>query len=136
MRSTTFGILAVLTAAASLAFGASNTTRLTPRGTGSMRTAVANGAETGYETRQGPEVDAHFSRKVNGTIAPARVPADHVPAPAGSPIGLAGAGFSGFGGISHRDQRLAGDGNQFSLEPPDQALAVGHGYAVSYTHLR
>ncbi len=135
MRSTTFGILAILTAAASLAFSAGNTTRLTPRGTGSIRTTVTNGAETGYETRQGPEVDAHFSRKVSGTIAPARVPADHVPAPAGSPIGMAGAGLSGFGGISHLDQRLAGGGNQFSLEPPDQALAVGNGYVLESVNL-
>ena len=28
-------------------------------------------------------------------------------------------------GLNHRDQRLANGGNQFSLEPPDQALCVG-----------
>jgi len=32
--------------------------------------------------------------------------------------------------LSHRDQRLANGGNQFSLEPPDQALCVGNGYTV------
>jgi hypothetical protein len=33
-------------------------------------------------------------------------------------------------GINHRDMRLANNGNQFSLEPPDQALCVGNGYLV------
>ena len=35
-----------------------------------------------------------------------------------------------FNGLNHRDQRLANGGNQFSLEPPDQALCVGNGYMV------
>ena len=35
-----------------------------------------------------------------------------------------------FGGLNHRDQRLANGGNQWSLEPPDQALCVGNGYVV------
>ena len=35
-----------------------------------------------------------------------------------------------FHGLNHRDQRLANGGNQFSLEPPDQALCVGNGYTV------
>jgi len=33
-------------------------------------------------------------------------------------------------GITHRDQRLANGGNQFSLEPPDQGLCVGNGFVV------
>lgn len=33
-------------------------------------------------------------------------------------------------GLTHRDQRLANGGNQFSLEPPDQALCVGNGFVV------
>jgi hypothetical protein len=35
-----------------------------------------------------------------------------------------------FNGLDHADQRNADNGNQFSLEPPDQALAVGHGYVL------
>ncbi len=35
-----------------------------------------------------------------------------------------------FDGLNHRDQRLANGANQFSVEPPDQALCVGGGYAV------
>ena len=33
-------------------------------------------------------------------------------------------------GLIHRDQRLANGGNQFSVEPPDQALCVGNGFTV------
>ena len=33
-------------------------------------------------------------------------------------------------GLNHRDQRLANGGNQFSLEPPDQALCAGNGFVV------
>src|SRR3954470_17706823 len=36
----------------------------------------------------------------------------------------------GIEGLNHRQQRLANGGNQFSLEPPDQALCVGGGYTV------
>lgn len=39
-----------------------------------------------------------------------------------------------FQGLNHRDQRLANGGNQFSLEPPDQALCVGNGYVVESTN--
>jgi hypothetical protein len=38
--------------------------------------------------------------------------------------------LTSFDGINHRDQRTAGGGNQFSLEPPDQALCVGNGKVV------
>ena len=33
-------------------------------------------------------------------------------------------------GLNHHDQRTANQGNQFSLEPPDQALCVGNGFTV------
>ena len=35
-----------------------------------------------------------------------------------------------FDGLNHYEQRTADNGNQFSLEPPDQALCVGKGYVV------
>jgi hypothetical protein len=35
-----------------------------------------------------------------------------------------------FDGLNHRDQRTANNGNQFSLEPPDQGLCVGGGHIV------
>src|SRR5512137_1473707 len=36
----------------------------------------------------------------------------------------------GFEGLNFYQQRYARGGNQFSLEPPDQALCVGNGYVV------
>ncbi len=35
-----------------------------------------------------------------------------------------------FDGLNSRDQRTANSGNQFSVEPPDQALCVGGGHVV------
>ncbi len=36
----------------------------------------------------------------------------------------------GFDGIDHRQQRLANNGNQFSLEPPDPGLCAGNGLVM------
>jgi hypothetical protein len=38
--------------------------------------------------------------------------------------------FRGFTGLTHLEQRTARGGNQFSTEPPDQALAVGNGLVL------
>ena len=35
-----------------------------------------------------------------------------------------------FEGLNFHDQRFANGGNQFSVEPPDQALCVGNGYIL------
>jgi hypothetical protein len=35
-----------------------------------------------------------------------------------------------FTGLNHRDQRLANNGNQFSVEPPDQGLCAGNGFVL------
>lgn len=40
------------------------------------------------------------------------------------------AGLFGFNGLTHRDQRLANNGNQFSVEPPSPSIAVGNGYIL------
>jgi len=37
---------------------------------------------------------------------------------------------SGFNGLTHAQQRLANHGNQFSVEPPSPAIAVGNGYVL------
>ena len=77
--------------------------------------------------------------KINRAIpassyGPARVPSDHVPRPASLAVAVGNPGLSGFNGLTHRDQRLAGTGpyanSQFSLEPPDQAFCVGNGFIV------
>jgi hypothetical protein len=42
----------------------------------------------------------------------------------------AGKVLSSFNGLNFREQRLANNGNQFSVEPPDQGLCVGNGYIL------
>ena len=49
------------------------------------------------------------------------------PNPTNTPVTSSNTNFSGFTGLTHTDQRLANNGNQFSLEPPDQGLCVGNG---------
>ena len=65
-----------------------------------------------------------------GTPAPAVAPETR-----GASFTSANPGASGFNGLTHRDQRLAASGNQFSLEPPDQALCVGNGFVVEGVNL-
>jgi hypothetical protein len=55
------------------------------------------------------------------------------PVVASSPVAASDATLS-FLGLNHRDQRLANGGNQFSLEPPDQALCVGNGFTLEGTN--
>jgi len=43
---------------------------------------------------------------------------------------VASTGGFGLNALSHRDQRLANQGNQFSIEPPSPSLAVGNGYIL------
>lgn len=59
--------------------------------------------------------------------------AKHIPLPTTAPsptsqsLATSNPGAKGFMGLTHYDQRLANSGNQFSLEPPDQALCTdGH----------
>jgi hypothetical protein len=104
--------------------------QLTFRGTTSLASASPPATDgLGPETHIGPEFDAHFERLAKGAISPSRVPADHVPRPADTALAGFKAG-AGFDGLTHRDQRLASGGNQFSSEPPDQGLAVGNGYVL------
>ncbi|MDQ1364214.1 MAG: hypothetical protein QOE57_256 [Acidimicrobiaceae bacterium] len=53
-----------------------------------------------------------------------------VPNPPTTPISSMHPGETGVDAISHLDQRLASNGNQQSLEPPDQGLCVGSGQVV------
>ena len=61
------------------------------------------------------------------------------PSPAGTPVVGSPGSATGFNGLSHADQRLAGTGayvnTQLSLEPPDQGLCVGNGFVVEPINL-
>jgi hypothetical protein len=80
----------------------------------------------------------HDSNLMNSMVSASQTAAPQaalaVPSPEGTPFATANPGFSGFNGLTHLDQRLAGTGKytntQFSLEPPDQGLAVGNGFVL------
>ena len=61
------------------------------------------------------------------------------PSPPGTPVVNNPGGATGFNGLTHADQRNAGTGQyvntQFSLEPPDQGLCVGHGFVIEPINL-
>jgi hypothetical protein len=61
--------------------------------------------------------------KGDDPLRPPRVEGSNV---VGSNPGL----FVSFEALNHRDQRLANNGNQFSIEPPDQGLCVGNGFVM------
>lgn len=52
------------------------------------------------------------------------------PAPAQGLSIVPVSGITGFNAISHLDQRNANNGNQFSIEPPNQSIAVGNSYVL------
>lgn len=101
---------------------------------------VPNGGIRAYTTTSnqvnGPEVAKNTPERdlPKSTIgAPGPLPA---PAPAGSPVSSSTANLvHGFEGLNHRDQRLADNGNQYSLEPPDQGLCTGNGYVIEGVNL-
>ena len=66
--------------------------------------------------------------------SPTGRPALQPPSPPGTPVVNNPGAATGFNGLSHLDQRLAGTGiytnTQLSLEPPDQGLCVGNGFVV------
>jgi hypothetical protein len=142
-------LLALATVAATtaaLAFGVSGPAGAAPpsgEDTGLLRT-VTLGADLGFPTGQATGTPAGIqtpefppSEKEGATdrsntvdkglnrISPTGVPIVAPTAVDGSP-GLTGS----FMGLDGFDQRFANNGNQFSTEPPDQALCVGSGYVL------
>src|SRR5262249_15479130 len=73
---------------------------------------------------------AHHAPRAARLNAPAPGP----PVPPSTPVVTNPGAATGFNGLTHADQRLAGTGKyvntQFSLEPPDQGLCVGNGFVV------
>jgi hypothetical protein len=53
-----------------------------------------------------------------------------LPNPSSTQVTQPDASYAGFAGLNIWNQLLADDGNQFWIEPPDQALAVGNGYVL------
>jgi len=142
MKITTFRRLA-LALAAVFAFaawsvaGAAADTRLIPAGgTGSLQTG-------GFTpTGSGDATQAEFPGQLDSAAGPGAYPGSIVNRSLSTGSGHGASVNSGakaksdpvfntgFEGLNHYQQRYSRGGNQFSVEPPDQALCVGNGYEV------
>lgn len=134
-----FSILVLLVAALPVSAGAQDgsTTRQIPAGgTTSIRGSV-EGVDELQQPELRPKVEGEgeageFNRPRPG-FKNGKFPKKPLDAPTVPSSDVAGSNPEqalSFNGLNHREQRLANGGNQFSLEPPDQALCVGNGYVV------
>ena len=133
------GVTIVALPGAQSAVGAGGGTRLIPSGgTTSIRSSAL-----GVSGPQQPEIrpnsiEADGGTAPNGQGGPGGIfPRNPLPTPRVASTALAAANpavQASIQGLNHRDQRLANGGNQFSEEPPDQALCVGNGFTVESTN--
>ncbi len=131
-------LVAALVPAGSVALAAGGASRQVPAaGTTSIRATTAAGpaGPNQPELRPGGDADA-------GAPSVAGSKNRKFPPKPLNPPNVASSSVAGsnpeiqvsFAGLNHFDQRTANGGNQFSLEPPDQALCVGNGYTVESTN--
>jgi hypothetical protein len=133
--------LVVSAFAAATAVAVSTGTRQIPSGGATTIRAGVTGSDgiQQPEIRKGSDEDegaGSFNRPRPG-FKNGKFPKNPLDAPvvASSPVAASNPELgTSFQGLNHRDQRLANGGNQFSLEPPDQALCVGNGFTVEATN--
>jgi len=134
------GVLAVavcaLTASAGTAAGASQAGTLIPKaGTGSPQTGSFQPSGEGdffdeeFAEDEGEEED-EGPDPYDGTISLSNGAGHSANANSAQRAKSNPAFKTGFEGLNFYQQRYARGGNQFSVEPPDQALCVGNGYVV------
>jgi hypothetical protein len=127
-------LLVALLATAALCMAATASARNVPSGgtTQISGGAVGTGELANPEIREAEEVAGEpvVNRPRPGNKI---VPSKPLDAPTVQSAGVAALnpelGLS-FNGLNHRDQRTANGGNQFSVEPPDQANCVGNGQVL------
>jgi hypothetical protein len=119
------------------AAAATGGTRLIPSG----GTTSIRAAGVGPDRLQQPELRPSEPGDEDGAAAPVKAqpsgggpfPKHPLPAPRvrSSAVTRSNPGAQlSVDGLTQRDQRLANNGNQFSVEPPDQALCVGNSFVV------
>lgn len=88
-----------------------------------LQFAQALGLRGGEVLKSAPLLRAPLSanRLFGAAVAPPLLP--------GLSVATA-SGIFGFNALSHLDQRNANSGNQFSIEPPNQSIAVGNGFIL------
>ena len=87
-------------------------------------------APTAQASSAGAEIQQHREDALRPPVHNSGPVTDRAPA---EPVAAAAAptrSFRGFTGLTHLQQRTARNGNQFSVEPPDQGLAVGNGFVL------
>ena len=98
------------------------------------------GPQTGYFEASGNPLDvtdefanengAEGAAAYDGTISLSTGAGSGPSAPSASRAKSNPTFNTGFEGLNHYQQRYSRGGNQFSIEPPDQALCVGNGYEL------
>jgi hypothetical protein len=91
----------------------------------SAKRAAATRATTNPRTEIPPRLRDGESDEGSDVRTPRRAPN-----PAGTAVSGQTPGTLAFEGLNIADSRYADSGNQFTSEPPDQALCVGNGYAM------
>jgi hypothetical protein len=136
-------VLATLTAATSASAAPTPTTRQVLKGGTAAYRPVPTGsgalAALATEIAREPEVeedegDGASAAKVLSAAGPSVSSAASPTLADGVIIRNGPQLLRSFDGLNHRDQRTANGGNQFSVEPPDQALCVGGGHVVEATN--
>lgn len=97
---------------------------LTNVGAGGFDGAASGTAAGGPEFRNEPEDDDAVAAATSAAAATTTATVSSAP-----------PGVLGASGLNHFDNRTADGGNQFSVEPPDQALCVGNGYVLEAVNL-
>jgi hypothetical protein len=122
----------VLTAALLAAAAGASVAAAGPRTIGSSGTAQFRSLPFGPDTLGGPEI-RHRVGASGAAPSPGGggfpFPNSPLPTPRVKSSRVAGANpelRTSFNGLTSRDQRLANGGNQFSVEPPDQALCAAN----------
>jgi hypothetical protein len=141
--STVLGSLTAAGSAAAAPTAGTTTRHIQKAGTGSYKvTGTGTGVPTSLSTELPHEAgpDANDLAKHAGTaagsgtnrsLAPRRsAPSKAGPASSGGVVRNGPQLLTSFDGLNHRQQRTANNGNQFTLEPPDQGLCAGNGHVV------
>jgi hypothetical protein len=125
LRGSTTGVHAAAAASYPTSYA-----HLSYRGTASFKALPAASSHSVSATSTQNEIQQtppDRSPQVSNGNAPTNTLPTTAPDPQPQDVVAVNHGFSGFNAISHADQRLASNGNQYSLEPPDQGLCAGNG---------
>ena len=113
--------------------------RLTSVGLANLQSLGGEGSDAVQAPEFGPEVsEGDVAGFAGSTISGGRLVNRSIAKAVGKGAAKAGTRkaksnpeiLTSFDGVNFRQQRLANGGNQFSVEPPDQALCVGNGYVL------